>query len=48
MEKPGFLGTGAGFGGVDLEEENEDAEEMGHVAGESEDVHGDGVRFRKP
>lgn len=31
---------GARFGGVDLEEEDDDTDEVGHVAGESEDVHG--------
>ena len=32
--------TWAWFGGVDFEEEDENAEKMGHITGEPEDVHG--------
>lgn len=41
------MGTGAGFGGVDLQEEDEDADKVGHVAGEAESVHGGGLRRRR-
>ena len=30
----------AWFGGVDFEEKNENTDQMSHVAGESEDIHG--------
>ena len=33
------LVTWAWFGGVDFEEEHQNAEKMGHVTGEPEDVH---------
>lgn len=36
--------TGAGLDGVDLEQEDEDAHEVRHVAGEPEGVHLAGLR----
>jgi hypothetical protein len=42
----GEIVTWAWFGGVDFEEEDDNAEKMSHVAGESEDVHGSVVDQR--